>query len=241
MRFDCILAFGDSTVAGTELDNDVFYEAKHKSFPAILGQRLGIPVHNFAWPGGSNDRSFRLLPEKLLQHPNSLVIFFYTEWSRNEYFRPDLPDYLPSDDTGYSPLGLSWLHESVSPTTKDLVTTYYKNFYHDTQEYNNYRQYNMMLMVQMLCQKYAKDFIHVFGFPACLTDKVDKQKIILDQIDRSKILKFPGETWSTDGWNLSYGNLIEWVEKNKFPIGLSHMLLLSHEKLADLIESHLYK
>ena len=239
MNFDSIVAFGDSHVAGAELDGPQSTDVKDQAFPAILGKRWNVPVYNYSWSGGSNDRSLRLLPEKLLQHPNSLVIFFYTDFSRNEYVTPDLDDTLATDDTGYSPLGVCWDHDCIAATTRNLSNSYYKNFYHDTLHYNNYREYNTILTVQLFCEKYARDHVQIFGFPRCLNAHTENQSILLKEIDFDKILKFPGNTWSDEGWNMGHGHLLEWVKKENIPFGAFHMLHEGHKKLADLIERHI--
>jgi hypothetical protein len=237
--FDSILAFGDSFVAGAELDGPTSSSVKDKAFPAILGRMLQIPVYNFGWSGGSNQRSVRILAETLLAYPNSLVLFFYTDHARNEYFRPDLPSHLPEDPTGYSPLGPGWDHSSIDMDCRKLNRLYYENFYHDTTEYNNYREYNMLLQVQLICEKYSKDYVQIFGFPGSLNEKVNSQQSVLAAVDRSKILRFPGKLWSNDGWNLGYGNLIEWVKESGYPTGYAHMLHEGHQALANLLLEHL--
>lgn len=239
MKIQSILALGDSFVTGAELLGPTSTEAKHLAFPNLLGNSLKVPVFNYGWAGGSNQRSLRLLPEKLLQHPHSLVLFFHTEHSRTEYFRPDLPQTLPQDETGYSPIGTPWSHPCIDATTRKINDLYYKEFYHDTSRYNNYREYNMLLTVQVLCERYASDYLHIFGFPGSVHQKVSNQQCVLDQIDCSKILKFPSNTWSDEGWNYGFGNLIEWVQKEKFPVGLTHMLHEGHRALAELILAHL--
>ena len=240
MKIKSVLALGDSFVAGAELLGTTSTEAKHLAFPALLGSALKVPVFNYGWSGGSNQRSIRLLPEKLLQHPNSLVLFFYTEHNRAEYFRPDLPSTLPTDETGYSPIGIPWSHHCIDARTRDLNKLYYKNFYHDTSCYNNYREYNMLLTVQIFCERYASNYLHIFGFPGSLHQKVSGQQCVLDQIDCSKILKFPSNTWSDEGWNYGFGNLIEWVKDKKFPVGSTHMLHEGHRALSELILAHLH-
>lgn len=239
--FDNILAFGDSFVAGAELDGPTSQDVKHKAFPAILGRMLNKPVYNFGWGGGSNQRSLRLLPEKLLEYPNSLILFFYSDHSRNEYFRPDLPSHLPTDSTGYSPLGSPWSHPCIESHSRELNNLFYKNFYRDSTEYNNYKEYNTLLTVQLFCEKFAKNYVQIFGFANIIPTKVNEQTKLLDVIDTSKLLKFPGDTWEIEGWNLGYGNLIEWVKNNNFPVGISHMLHEGHQALADLIYTHLTK
>lgn len=238
-KFDSILAFGDSFVAGAELDGPTSSSVKDQAFPAILGRMLDVPVYNFGWSGGSNQRSLRIMPEILLQHPNSLVLFFYTDHARSEYFRPDLPDHLPQDPTGYSPLGPAWDHDSIDMICRKLNRLYYANFYHDTSEYNNYREYNSLLNVQLICEQFAKDYVQIFGFPNSANEKIPAQQLVFEAVDKSKILKFPGDIWSEEGWNLGFGNLIEWVRQSGFPVGYAHMLHEGHEALARLILQHL--
>ena len=88
-KYDCILSFGDSHVAGFELFSDsaladylqgkITLEqsdsyGKSLAFPKILGDRLGIPCYNFALSGGSNSRSIRLLIKSLGQYNNPLIV-----------------------------------------------------------------------------------------------------------------------------------------------------------------------
>lgn len=234
MTYQCVLAFGDSTVYGVELADS------KNAFPQLVADHFQIPCYNMAWGGGSNFRSLRVLPETLLEHPDALVLFYYTEWQRQEWFCEYRDEEWPCDPHGYSPIGANWLNDGVPDTLAQHIKTWIRCFDSDTSQYNNFREYNAMFTVQTLCRAYAKRLIHIFGFARSIHDKVKHQQIILDHLDRDAILKFPGATWSQDGWNLGYGNFYEWAGRQKFPMGEKrHYLEPAHEALCDLILQHL--
>ena len=136
--FGCVLAFGDSHVAGCELiDLDSLrYRSliqadaltKPLAFPALLGQRLNLPVHNFAMTAGSNPRSLRKLCTELPCHHRPLVLFAYTSIDRSEFTDPNIPctdlRYINQDEDGYFQTGpalLSFRPSNVHPLTSDYL------------------------------------------------------------------------------------------------------------------------
>lgn len=220
MNFESIIAFGDSTTAGCELilDSVDWKETKKLSFPNLLADKYGIPCFNYAWPGGSNDRSIRLLPEKLIQHPNSLVLFCYTSFDRSEFFLPKFkhkwnnPDY----NDQYAPLGSNWLMVNTDIDHYELNSLYLKKFYNSRIGFNNYKEYNYLLTVQLFCEKYAKSFIQIFLYPN-LIHPPDFQPEVFDAIDKNQIFTFDtAHDFSWQSNNQGFGNLQDWAKWHEY-------------------------
>ena len=238
MIYDSVIAFGDSTTAGCELilGSVDWNETKKLSFPNLLANKLRVPCFNYAWPGGSNDRSLRLLPEKLLDHPNSLVLMTYTNFDRTEFFIPTEESLATNPDDGdqYRPFGIDWLHVKTAKKHYNLNTLYLKNFYEPRKGFNNYKEYNMLLTVQLLCEKFAKNYLQIFLYPE-LINPPNHQCKIFNAIDKSCIYKF--DTANDFPWqenNVGFGNLEQWAKfhKHKFCPG-SHIGQDSHNAFAD--------
>jgi len=233
MTYKNVLAFGDSTTAGCELANTVNWEETKKlSFPNQLADMLGVPCYNYSWPGGSNDRSLRLLPEALLSYPDSLVLFTYTSFDRTEFFTKD--PTLPQSADGYSGLGTCWLKVQSSKFHQALNNTYLKDFYTDTDPYNRYKVYNMMLMVQLLCKSYAKNFVHIFLYNRLLLSPV-YQESVYKELDTKHIhqFDFAQENVHWDSNNEGYGSLNYWARMKKYPFCPGgHIGQLAHDNFA---------
>ena len=241
MKYDYLLAFGDSTTAGCELipDSTDWEEAKKLSFPNQLANKLNIPCINFAMPGGSNDRSLRLLPEALLKYPNSLVLFTYTMFDRTEFFTAD--DSIPQDDTGYTGVGITWKSVKSNNKHQNLNNLYLKYFYNNTNDYNRYKSYNMLLMVQLLCKQYAKHFLEIFLYDQLLLTP-DYQALVYEQIDKSHIFSFDyarvDSDWQTN--NEAHGSLQQWAKRSNYdfcPGG--HIGQQAHDTFAIELYNHL--
>lgn len=187
MTYSHVLAFGDSTTAGCELiQNSTDWDAtKLLSFPNQLACKLRVPCINYAWPGGSNDRSLRLLPEALIMYPDSLVLFTYTSFDRTECFTLDgsMPQVTHE---GYTGLGINWTKVKTIPTHSELNKLYLKHFFQDTEPYNRYKSYNMMLVVDLLCKTFSKNYLQIFLYNNLL-GAPDYQKSVYDTIDKSYI------------------------------------------------------
>lgn len=218
--YNSILAFGDSTTAGCELIlGSVDWKATKKlSFSNILADKLGIPCYNYAWPGGSNDRSLRLLPEIILEHPNSLVLFTYTSFDRTEFFIPNLTTNNDIPDSGdqYCPIGINWVRVNTHQRHKDLNTWYLENLHHSRTGFNNYKEYNMLLTVQLICEKYAANYLQIFLYPG-LINPPNFQSSIFKAIDKNRIYKF--DTANDFHWtdnNNGFGNLSQWASWHKY-------------------------
>jgi hypothetical protein len=233
-KYEFLLSFGDSTVAGCELLDDCTDSelTKPLSFSNQLANKLNIPCINYGWTGGSNDRSLRLLPEALLTYPNSLVLFHYTHADRTEFFTLNA-DFPQIQNESYAGFGKCW--QSTSKKHRQLNEIYLTEFYENPDKYNRYKFYNTMLTVEALCQKYAKDFLHIF-----LCDELflppDYQQVLYDAIDKDKIYKFDSAQIDSD-WrknNHGYGSLYHWAKMNGDPYlpGRQHINQLSHDKFA---------
>jgi len=218
LTYDYVLAFGDSTTAGCELipNSEDWDSTKLLSFPNQLANKLNIPCINFAWPGGSNDRSLRLLPEALLTYPNSLVLFTYTSFDRTEFFA--LNNSFPQvKREGYTGLGICWNIVQTVPQHQELNKLYLKYFFEDTSNHNRYKSYNMLLTVELLCKQYSANFLQIFLYDSLLLTP-DYQKSVYEAIDQSHIYKFDfandNITWRLN--NNGFGSLAHWAKSKKY-------------------------
>lgn len=167
-KFNSVLAFGDSHVAGCELSNEYNLDdylsgritieqadaaGKELAFPNIVANTLDIPCYNYAMSGGSNARSLRLLIQAVQEHPNSLVLFGYTSTNRSEVYYPS--GGLGCDSSNFLQLGVQW--EGVF---KNSINDFYIKNLH---LYNNLKE--LMFCVDNICTGYATDYIHLPLFP----------------------------------------------------------------------------
>jgi hypothetical protein len=234
VRFDSVLAFGDSTTAGCELieGSENWDETKKLSFPNTLANKLNVPCYNYAWPGGSNDRSLRLLPEVLLDHPNSLVLFTYTSFDRTEFFTLD--KRFPQDDTGYVGVGQCWSMLDTIPEHKHLNKTFLSEFFVIPDNHNRYKIYNSMMIVDLICKQYAKDYKHIFLYDSLFLPPDYQEKTYMS-LDKEKIFKFDFAnddiSWKRN--NQGYGSLSHWAKLSNLsfcPKG--HIGKDAHDKFA---------
>jgi len=226
-KFSCVLAFGDSHVAGCELSSmtgldqylngqvtieEADASGKLFSFPKIVAEKLNIPCYNYAMTGGSNSRSLRLLTQAVQEHPNALVLFGYTCTDRTEFYYPDHGLYLGRDKDNFIQVGMQWqgMIDSFvksSPMKHPINDLYIKNI---LRPYNNLKE--IMFCVDNICTGYALDFIHIPLFPD-------------DIPDVENLMNFQ-----------EYGNYIDWCEGNKFKrLQFLHYDIEAHQKLAELI------
>jgi hypothetical protein len=216
--YDSILVFGDSHLDGLELDVSPVAR-KEKTWPAIVGKRLGIAVHNFALRGGSNDRSLRMLPSKLLQFRNSLVIYGITHFNRQEIFQKG---------KGYVPVGVCWTQNDLYEhrDVNDHFMSYMLPNTLDEMEDNNLRVLNHLLQVQALCKCYAADHMLMPLFNLELIE--GKQQQLLVAIEN--LYQFPNST----SW-------MNWCNRNDFPRGSMHYLQPAHDAFAEIIYEEITK
>jgi len=208
MTYDYVLAFGDSTVAGAELilNSTDWEKTKLLTFSNQLANKLDVRCINYGFPGGSNDRSLRLLPEALLSYPNSLVLFAHTTDDRTEFFTNDknLPrTQVSGKDIGDTPIVENYvgygncfanLRKMVGPKHHDLNTTYLRDFLDFSDHHNRYKLYNRFLSVQLLCQNYAADFVQICLYPSRYAPyDLAFQQVIYDKIDKNKFYNFDNQ------------------------------------------------
>jgi len=244
MNFDSVIAFGGSTVGGLELGPVKGSTYHELAFPQLVADYFKVPCYNYSWPGASNDRTSRLLPEKVLAHPNSLVLISWVDFSRSEFFYPHCDSVVPADPSGYIQLYIN-LSEFLPKGSSHFVTEtndfFYKNIFWDPNHHNNYRHYNSLLQAQLICKKFSNCYIQIFELPNIILEYNINQRIILENIDFDHVLKFSlqNHSYTVEGWNYGYGNLYDWSRFNQFPIGKYHVLHESHRALADLIIDHI--
>ena len=237
MNFESVIAFGASTVAGLELGSDKDSVCHELSFPQLVANHFAVPCYNYSWQGASNDRTLRILPEKILTHPNSLVLISWIDFTRNEFFYPDCDKNVSADPSGFVQLSVG----NVPRFVTEINEFYYKNMYWDPTHYNNYRHYNSLLQAQLICKEFSNSYIQIFEQPNIILEYNNNQRIVLENINFSHVLKFPlkNQHYSAKGWNYGYGNFYEWCKLNKFSFGQYHPLHESHQALADLIINHI--
>jgi hypothetical protein len=185
MNFDSVIAFGGSTVGGLELGPVKGSTYHELAFPQLVADYFKVPCYNYSWPGASNDRTSRLLPEKVLAHPNSLVLISWVDFSRSEFFYPHCDSVVPADPSGYIQLYIN-LSEFLPKGSSHFVTEtndfFYKNIFWDPNHHNNYRHYNSLLQAQLICKKFSNCYIQIFELPNIILEYNINQRIILENI-----------------------------------------------------------
>lgn len=233
-NFDTLLAFGGSHTAGYMLLpvdlkslfdgiislDDIEDKSKSFAFPNLLSKKFNVECKNFSRTGSSDDRSLRLLPKALINNPNSFVLFAWSDVSRTEFFYPDVGKFPARDRCNYIQLGINWV-ENDSPvinlkkrmrqTHHPINDTYMKTIYRPTNSYNNYKLFNNMLFLDLLCKKYAVDYRHFFQVD-CTVENLQFQGELWDQIDKTKILKLPGDS------NQGFGSYTQFHTQNNSKI-----------------------
>ena len=227
--YKSILAFGESHIAGCELGGhklledfmsgkisleDMDSKTRDLSFPSILAKKLNIPCFNFALSGGSNERTLRLLPTALTNHPDSLVIVGYSERFRKELYFPDKGNFSVRDTNDYVQLGMHlYKGKLANPINKLFVEELLR---YDKTDYTEIT--NAMFYIDQSCN----DVLHVFinGDVYKRTDIVNSNNILDCQ---------------TDG-NDGYGNFDNWCKlKGYKQTAMNHYPIEAHSEFADFI------
>lgn len=222
-KFQSVLAFGDSHVAGCELSNkyrldqycsgEISIEeadsaGKELAFPKIVADRLGVPCYNYAMTGGSNSRSLRKLISAIQEHPNSLVLFGYTCTDRNEFYFPDRGHYLGKDSDNFLQVGMQWRGKIASAKLKNPLNDLYVD--EIIRPYNNLK--DLAFIVENVCMLNALSYRHIPLFPETFPD-VDN------------LLDFEG-----------CENYLNWCNYKKFNrLPYLHYGIDAHQSLAELI------
>lgn len=178
-KYSCILAFGDSNVAGAEIDgkgkeymfllgsNKMTIEqmddlTKPLAFPQIVADKLNIPCHNFAMSGGCNERSLRLLIKNIPNYNNCLILFGYTSYIRKEYYYPKNNNTLIKDESDFAQVGSivnMWYGQEQGKSIRannNLNELYVKNFLY---EYDNLAE--IAMCVESIGKYFSHDVIHL--------------------------------------------------------------------------------
>lgn len=224
-KFQSVLSFGDSHVAGCELTNGPEFEQylsgqitleqadavnKPLAFPNIVAKSLGIPSYNYSISGGSNQRSIRQLIEAVQMHPNSLILFGYTSSDRNEFYYPDPGKHLGKDHTDYLQVGMQW-YGDIAKVSKGKLEHPINDLFVEQilRPVDNLK--DIYFLVDVISTMYAFDVKHLMLFPSTTTFE--------DQFD------FEG-----------HSSYVEWCENIKFSKGpYLHYGQDAHNALAELI------
>ena len=233
-KFKSVLAFGDSHVAGCEILGsqlvkeyltgngpleEMDSQTKPFSFPNQLADMLKIPCYNYALSGGSNERSLRLLPQALLDHPDSLVLFCYTEPHRKELYYPDQGNYYARDADNYIQLGIQWSGEHFQYNRKTHPINRY--FVEKMLRINNSGVASTMFYVDQSCQNLSKDYFHIFLFNDVYHSNI--------KVNTDKILNLGSS-------NNGFGDFNGWCLEQGFEqMPLNHYNTHAHTKFAKLI------
>jgi hypothetical protein len=229
-NFDNILVFGDSHLAGMDLFGHNEDNVTRKlTWPALVGKHFNVPVKNFSLSGGSNDRSMRILPETLLQFSNSFVIYGLTTWDRSEVFDKNIM---------YTHVGYCNINHYKGKPQQKINDFYIDNIVENRikeMKENNYRILNHLIYAQTFLKTYAKDYIIFRGVPSSFElNKTKNQKIILENIDKSKFLNFKSGTHQFSNW-------IDWCKYNNFPLSENgHYTEKAHEEFAKIFISEFF-
>jgi hypothetical protein len=172
---------------------------------------------------GSNDRSLRLLPKAVLDHPNSLVLFGWTNSFRKEFFRPE-KTHVAQDLDQFVQVGIHLyniknpykeLLDSISIDKNSINKTYVEKIAYP---YNNLEVYSFY--VEAVCQLYSSNHYHLLLHRNDKLPKNLKNNFIFDNFD----------------------NFVDWCEFKKFKkFEANHYEEKAHIELANLIYKDLMK
>jgi hypothetical protein len=227
-KIENVLAFGDSFVAGAEINLDWYHKfnlyitgnlnynlldecSKPYTSPDKVAKYFNVPCYNFAITGGSNDRSLRILTNEVTKYKNSLILFGYTSTDRKEFYYPDSGNFLARDNDNFIQVGMQW--EKDKDEVKNATIKH--PFNHDYIEkiarpYNNL--YQTMLCTESIARINGHMIIHIPLMFEILPDTI------------SSILPFG-----------DYNNYYDWSRANQFEEGKwghfkeeSHIALAKH-------------
>jgi hypothetical protein len=219
--FDCVIALGASHIAGFGILNyvndglkymqgkisleDMDARTKPAAYPALVANHFDIPCYNYGLSGGSNDRSLRLLPQLLMQHKNSLVLFSWTSVDRSEFYIPEEGRFIGRDTDNYLQVGIQFSdwkkgeHPSVLKNDFDKMDTKINNFYLNNIvhiDHTNTRICNQIFYAEQVCKNFSKDFRHIYdcqifennSIPAIYENNLELAKVINFNLDNKQIV-----------------------------------------------------
>ena len=136
MKFDKIVAFGDSFVWGDELLDPALIDHPHAHpvlientlyreshcFLGQLGQHYGVPTENFGWPGGSQQSTIWTylwwIEHEVLPVDRCVVLVGLTDGNRHSFYNPRHVSY-SNDPVWNKFMHTSWIHSGASTVDKD--------------------------------------------------------------------------------------------------------------------------
>lgn len=246
MKYKSVIAFGDSHAAGCELvEGNLIAEylsgkitleemdnnTKPFAYPQYVADKLNVPCYNYSLSGGSNERSLRMLPKALADHPDSLVLFGYTAQNRREFYYDDPGKILGRDENNFLQTGIQWYNNGAVDIAKKHGITHPINDYF-VEKMMRWDQGDHTSILNAMCYSAAISFdiVHIFLF----RDLYDKQNPINSIIDTNKILNFNCD--DNDG----YGNYQLWANNQGFEkLPMGHYGKQAHEQLGEMILNHL--
>jgi hypothetical protein len=230
-RIKSIIAFGCSHTAGCELNNvswNDYFRAnnsilindiitKDLSYPNKLAKMLDVPCYNYAMSAGSNDRSLRLLPEALLNHPDSLVLFGWTNPFRKEFFVPE-SNFYAQDSNNFIQVGIHLYN--MSSKCKNIKIHPINKIFVEQIAYPHSNLIYSSLYVESICKLYSSEYYHLLFFP--------EEKLPTDLKNK---FDFEGDD-----------NFLVWCQSRKFNyFEGNHFEEKAHIELANLLYEDLKK
>jgi hypothetical protein len=247
MKYKSIIAFGDSHTAGCELGaesltNDYFAGritlaevdsiTKPLAYPQCVADRLNIPCYNYSLSGGSNERTLRLIPQAIAEHPDSLVLIGYTASSRREFYYDDPGKFLGRDGDNYVQAGMQWFDsgDNYLSHRSGVMSHPFNEFFVKHIMRKNPNECASILNFMFYAQQACPNIVHIFLFD----NLYSKSHAVSTLINQSKILNFNGV--SNDG----FGGYQSWATSNRFTkLPQDHFVRAAHYSLSEKIISHL--
>ena len=135
-------------------DKLIHHKPSKKSWPYIVGDTLGYQVENYGWSGGSNDRTFRMLSEHILNTDTKNT--YIVQWSfphRTEYWSEKANMFLgivPDFNTDF---------KNQNPNHESIVYSleYYSKYQND--DVDNKKTLRYIWSVDSLCKQFGHELI----------------------------------------------------------------------------------
>jgi hypothetical protein len=218
-----VLAVGDSISFGYELGDipgppvrfgNTFYDvdtmtckplyASQLAYPKLLADLLGTDCKNLSLVGGSNDRTFRLTVDQILQQRYDLVICNWTSIDRFDFT-------CHGQDIALTVGTSQWQIEQF-PWFKSFIADHYDS------DQMTQRFFANLIALQALLKKLEQPYIFVNG--CCDLPSIPDYKHYTDYIDQTQCF-----AWGT--------NLNQWCQRQQLEFGPEgHFLEAGHQLVA---------
>ena len=209
-----VLAVGDSVSFGWELSDLKLVPNTERSltpsqlaYPKLLADRMGTDCKNLSLVGGSNDRTFRLTADQVLQQRYDLVICNWTSIDRFDftYHKQDI-----ALTVGTSP----WQIEQF-PWFKSFIADHY-----DPDQMTK-RFFANLIALQALLKQLEQPYIFVNG--CCDLPLIPAYRHYTDHVDPSRYVA-------------EHTNLYKWCQQQQLEFGPEgHFLEAGHQFVAQEI------